>query len=89
MFRKGNSDNVHFQKGNPFTLATTDLPYNDIGLSKCKIVFDAERYIECVKPMPIPDFDQTNCTQFQNINFRFQTTHVTRKRDGTSYSYPP
>ena len=37
------------------------------------MVFDAERYIERVRPMPIDG---------GTFDFRFQTTFVTRKRDG-------
>ena len=47
--------------------------YAALGLSPCRVVFDAERYIERVRPMPIDG---------GTFDFRFQTTFVTRKRDG-------
>jgi hypothetical protein len=62
---KGASDDVHYQKTNPITLASTDLPYAALGLSPCRVVFDAERYVERVRPMPIDGGD---------FAFRFQTT---------------
>lgn len=74
LFRKGNSDDVHFQKHNPFTLASSDLPYERLNLTRCLNVLDAERYIECVRPVPLEGMPR--------LDFRFQTTYVTRKREG-------
>ena len=43
-------------------------------LTKCRVVLDGERHIECLKPVPMEGMPR--------LDFRFQTTYVTRKRNG-------
>lgn len=74
LFRKGDSDDVHFQKNQPVVRAS-GFPYRTFGFPPMRMVFDAERYIEMVKPMPV---------EGGTFNMRFENTSVQWKKEGRS-----